>query len=113
MSKALKAAIDANDAADARKAIKTVKDLSRKLPKADAPLEYAAKVGADQVIAPLLEAGAKLPAEKDFFGHHPFYIAAENERVNVLKELLAHATISPTAIEQTLIHQLHVQHLEM
>jgi ankyrin repeat protein len=113
MSKALKAAIDANDAAAARKALKTVKDLSRKLPKAAAPLEYACQVGADQVIAPLLEAGAPMPDDKEFFGHNPFYIAVDNGRINVMKELLAHATIPPETIEPTLIHQLHVENAEM
>ena len=46
MSRALKIAIEANDPLAAQKALKTVKDLSRKLPKADAPLAYACKMGA-------------------------------------------------------------------
>jgi ankyrin repeat protein len=58
MSKALKEAIERNDAEAVRKALKTVKDLERKLPKADPPLDYACALGADQAIAPLLEAGA-------------------------------------------------------
>ncbi len=58
MSKALKEAIERNDAEAVRKALKTVKNLERKLPKADPPLEYACALGADQAIAPLLEAGA-------------------------------------------------------
>ncbi len=55
MSKALKAAIEANDPAATAKAAKTVKDFSRKLPKADEPLAYACQLGADAVINVLLD----------------------------------------------------------
>src|SRR5689334_9546189 len=71
MSKALKAAIEANDPAATSKALKTVKDLSRKLPKGEAPLAHACKVGSDAVIDVLLEAGAPLRGKSDFEGNHP------------------------------------------
>jgi len=45
MSKALKAAIEANDPDAVRKAIKKVKDINRKLPGSTAPLLYACEKG--------------------------------------------------------------------
>ena len=59
MAKTLKAAIEANDEPAVRAALKTVKDVSRKLPGADKPLLYASKIGADRVLRALLEAGAR------------------------------------------------------
>ena len=46
MSKALKEAIEGDDEAGARKAIKGIKDLSRKLPGAETPVMYAAQKNA-------------------------------------------------------------------
>src|ERR1041385_436173 len=89
MSKALKAAIEANDPEAARKALKTVKDLGRKLPKAEAPLAYAAEQGADAVMAVLIEAGAAMP-EPNFEGLHPFAIAADKGHHKVLQVLAKH-----------------------
>lgn len=54
MSKALKAAIEANDADVVRQALKSVKDRNRKLPGAKAPLPYACEVGADKVLEVLI-----------------------------------------------------------
>jgi ankyrin repeat protein len=87
MSKALKAAIEANDAEATRKAVKTVKDLSRKLPKAEPPLSYACKIGADAVVPVLLEAGA-LPKD-GHESHHPLSIAAESGHPKVIEKLAA------------------------
>src|SRR5262245_33067866 len=86
MSNELKAAIDANDPKRARAAAKSITDWKRKLPKANAPLAYACKIGADAVVHELLDAGAPLP-EGGYEGHHPFAIAAENGHVNVLRKL--------------------------
>ena len=44
-----------------------MKDLERKLPKAETPLYYACVLGADQAVGPLLEAGRKLVAKGGIF----------------------------------------------
>src|SRR6185295_6807599 len=90
MSKALKAAIEANDPVAVRTALKAVKDLRRKLPKAEAPLAYAAKFGADAVISALLQAGAPMP-DTGYEGDHPFAVAAEADHQKVLAALAAHS----------------------
>src|SRR4051812_22562266 len=82
MSKALKAAIEANDPAAALKALKTVKDLGRKLPKAEAPVAYAAEQGAEAVLTVLLEAGAPMPPT-NFQRLHPFALAADKGHTTV------------------------------
>jgi len=61
MSKALKAAIEANDPEVIRQAVKGVKDINRKLPGANKPLLYACEKGADKVLEALFEAGAIRP----------------------------------------------------
>jgi ankyrin repeat protein len=89
MSKALKTAIEANDPAAAAKVLKTVNDLSRKLPKAEAPLIYACKIGAAAVIDVLLDAGAPLRGKSDYEGNHPLAIAAEHGHAKVVERLTA------------------------
>src|ERR1043166_3963403 len=89
MSKALKAAIEANDPVAAQKALKTVKDLSRKLPKTDPPLPYACARGADAVVEVLIHAGAPIPIS-GYEGNHPFCIAAENGHTKVIDALARH-----------------------
>lgn len=85
MSKALKAAIESNDATEVQKAIKRVKNLNRRLPGAEAPLLHACKKGADKVIAVLLEAGATGEKEDTYAGESPFAVAAEHGKVAVTK----------------------------
>src|SRR5262245_49124057 len=100
MSKELKAAIDANDPKRAREAAKSITDWKCKLPKADAPLTYACKVGADAVIEVLLTAGAPIP-QGGYEGNHPFAIAADSGHVNVLKKLAARG-IPPEVVQHVL-----------
>src|SRR4051812_40137640 len=90
MANKLKTAIEANDPTAARKALKTVKDLARKLPKADPPLVYACKLGADAVVQVLLEAGAPM-SSTGYEGNHPFAIAAEQGHTRVLEVLSGRA----------------------
>src|SRR4051794_15707634 len=93
MSKALKSAIDANDPDKAKAALKTIKDLGRKLPKADAPLAYACTTGADRAVPILLQAGAPLPPDDAYPGTHPFALAADAGHPAVLRAFAAHAQI--------------------
>jgi len=58
MSKALKAAIEANNPEAVRKALKGVKDVNRRIPGANTPLLYACEKGADKVLEVLFESGA-------------------------------------------------------
>lgn len=101
MSKALKAAIEANDPAATSKALKTVKDLSRKLPKGEAPLVHACKLGSDAVIDLLLEAGAPLRGKSDFEGNHPLAIAAEYGHAKVV-EMLGERSPPPEVVTHAL-----------
>jgi ankyrin repeat protein len=78
VSKALKEAIEANDAEAAKKALKTVKDLSKKLPKAEPPLVYACQRGADAVIDVLLDAGALQQCKGGPEALHPLSVAVAN-----------------------------------
>jgi ankyrin repeat protein len=87
VSKALKAAIETNDPVAIQKALKTVKDLSRKLPKGEPPLIYACQIGADAAVAPLLEAGAPIQGRSEHESNHPLSVAAEHGRVKVIEKL--------------------------
>ncbi|HSU56758.1 MAG TPA: ankyrin repeat domain-containing protein, partial [Candidatus Dormibacteraeota bacterium] len=102
MSKALKLAIEANDAEAARRALKTVKDLGRKLPKAEPPLIYAAETGADAVVEVLLEAGAPIP-KASFEGLHPFAVAADKGQTKVLSVFAKHG-VPEKVINHALFH---------
>src|SRR5262245_54647452 len=77
MSKALKAAIETNDPVATTTAAKKVKDLCRKLPKADSPVAYACKIGAGAALEALLQVGAPIKGEDGYEGSHPFALAAE------------------------------------
>jgi ankyrin repeat protein len=92
MSKNLKEAIERNDADAVRKALKTVKNLERSLPKADPPLEYACAMGADQAIAPLFEAGASV-------GEHgrPIRTAIRKGHLSILRAMAATNKVPPEA----------------
>jgi ankyrin repeat protein len=102
MSKALKAAIDANDPDAVRKALTTVKDLNRTLPGANKPLLYACEKGADKVIELLVNAGALAEKPKGYVGESAFAVAAEHGKVNVLERLLALNKASPEAVQHAL-----------
>lgn len=102
MSKALKAAIEANDADAVRQALKSVKDLNRKLPGARAPLPYACEVGADQVLEVLIEAGAIAEKKNTFPDDTPFAIAAKGNHAKVLARLWQLKQTSDSTVTSTL-----------
>src|SRR5579859_3453646 len=102
MSKVLIAAIEANDPDAVRKALKGIKDINRKLPGADKPLLYAAKKGADKVLAPLIEAGAIAEKRHTFPGDTPFAIAAVHHHGKVLEQLLTLKQVSKFAIDHAI-----------
>src|SRR5438128_5238525 len=102
MSKALKAAIEANDPDAVRKAIKTVKDINRRLPGLKSPLLYACENGADQVLEVLFEAGAIAEKRNTFPGDTPFAVAAQNKQAKVLERLWVLKQASDAAVAQAL-----------
>ena len=87
MSKALKAAIEANDPETVRSALKGIKDINRKLPGAKSPLLYACEKGADKVLEVLFEAGAIGEKKNTFPDDTPFAVAAKYEQDKVLSKL--------------------------
>ncbi len=88
MSKALRAAIEANDPDAVRKALAKVKDVNRKMPGARPPLLYAAEKGADRVLAALFDAGAVAEKRHVDPRETPFAVAAEHQQFAVMKRLL-------------------------
>ncbi|HEX5219758.1 MAG TPA: ankyrin repeat domain-containing protein [Verrucomicrobiae bacterium] len=102
MSKALKAAIEANDPEAVRKAVKHVKDINRKLPGARAPLLYACEKGADQVLEALFEAGAIAEKRNAFPDDTPFSVAARYEQGKVLERLYRLKQASESAVEHAM-----------
>jgi ankyrin repeat protein len=102
MSKALKAAIEANDPDAVRKALKGVKDLNRKIPGANKPLLYACEKGADKVLEILFEAGAIGKTNKSYEGESPFAVAAQHGQTNVMEKPWLLKKASPQAIEHSL-----------
>ncbi|HWQ91746.1 MAG TPA: ankyrin repeat domain-containing protein, partial [Clostridia bacterium] len=102
MSKALKAAIEANDPEAVRVALKTVKDINRKLSGAKTPLLHACEKGADQVLEVLFQGGAIAEKRNTFPGDTPFAIAAKHRQGQVLKRLLELEQASPEAVKHAL-----------
>ena len=102
MSKALKAAIEANDPEAVRKALKGVKDINRKLPSANKPLLYACEHGADKVLEVLFEAGAVGETNKSYEGESPFAVASQKGHVKAMEKLWVLKRASPMAIEHSL-----------
>ena len=102
MAKNLKTAIEANDEPALREALKTVKDVNRKLPGADKPLLYASKIGADRVLRALFEAGAVTEKRNTFPGDTPFAVAADHRQFGVMRQLLELKQASEPAIEHVL-----------
>jgi ankyrin repeat protein len=102
MSKALKAAIEANDPEAVRQVLKTVKDVNRKLPGAMPPLLYACARGADKVLEPLLQAGAVAEKRHTFPGDTPFAVAAQHRQKKVLKELWELNQASESAVQHAI-----------
>ena len=99
MSKALKAAIEANDPEAVRQALKGVKDINRKIPGANKPLLYACEKGADKVLEVLFEAGAIGEKPDMYLGDAPFVVAAKFARERVLERLWNLKQASDEAID--------------
>jgi ankyrin repeat protein len=102
MSKALKDAIDRNDAAAAALAVKKVKDLSRKMPGASTPVLYACQKGADAVIDVLLDAGAPPKGVDGYAGNSPFVVAMEHGQVGVMRRLHARGVVTAEQLEHAM-----------
>jgi ankyrin repeat protein len=98
MSKALQAAIEANDPDAVSKAVKGMKDLNRRLPGAKSPLLHACTVGADKVLESLFKAGAVAEKRNTFPGDTPFAVAAAHKQFAVMKQLLALKRASEEAV---------------
>ncbi|MCO5051846.1 MAG: ankyrin repeat domain-containing protein [Verrucomicrobiae bacterium] len=99
MSKALKAAIEANDPEAVRKAVEGVKDINRKLSGARAPLLYACEKGADKVLEALFQAGAIAEKRNTFPDDTPFAVAAKHQQGRVLAKLLELKQASDFSVE--------------
>src|SRR5690242_16706079 len=99
---ALKTAIEANDPEAVTKALKSVRDVNRKLPGAKAPLLYACAVGADKVLEPLFAAGAVAEKRNTFPGDTPFAVAANHRQLGVMKRLLELKQAPDEAVEHVL-----------
>jgi ankyrin repeat protein len=102
MSKALIAAIDANDPEAVRSALKGIKDINRKLPGTNKPLLYACEKGADQVLEILFEAGAIAERRNTDPWETPFAVAAKHGQEKVLERLWALKQASKKAVESVL-----------
>src|SRR5260221_13764728 len=98
MSKALKAAIEANEPEAVRNALKSVRDVNRKLPGAKAPLLYACAMGADKVLEALFAAGAGAEKRNTFPGDTAFAVAAKKRQFIVMKRLLSLRQASDEAV---------------
>ena len=103
MSKALKAAIEANDPAAAAKAVKTVKDLGRRLPGALPPAMYAVQRGADAVLDVLLDAGAPLKPVDGYAGNSPFALAAEHGHTHVMRKLHERGLVTAEQLDHVVV----------
>jgi uncharacterized protein len=104
MSKALIAAIDANDPEAVRAALKEVKDINRKLPGLNKPLLYACEKGADKVLDVLFDAGAIAERRNTDPWETPFAVAAKHKQAQVMERLLMSMQASDKAVE----HVLHM-----
>jgi ankyrin repeat protein len=103
MSKALKAAIEHNDPDQVRKAVRSVKDLNRKMPGSATPILLACAVGADRVLEPLVEAGAKVKGVDGYAGNHPFAVAAEKGKTSVMSRLVEMKEVPDDVIDHALM----------
>ena len=102
MSKALIAAIEANDPEAVRAALKGIKDINRKLPGANKPLLYACEKGADKVLEILFQAGAIAEHRNTVPWETPFAVAAKNKQAHVMERLLTLKQASNEAVEHVL-----------
>jgi ankyrin repeat protein len=107
MSKQLKLAIEQNDPELARKAVKTVKDLNRKLPGSTTPLLLACTVGADKVLPVLVEAGARVKGTDSYVGNHPFVVAALAGQTAVMTALAALGGAPDKAVDEAVTSAAH------
>ncbi|KAF0181588.1 MAG: hypothetical protein FD161_261 [Limisphaerales bacterium] len=100
MSKQLKLAIESNDAVAVQSALKTVKDINRKLPGSATPLLLACECGSDKVIESLLKAGAVPESPNALPEDTAFGRAAKHGHLGVLGSLLEANAASAGNIEQ-------------
>src|SRR5688572_30402212 len=103
MSKVLKAAIEANDPAAAAKAMKTVRDLGRRLPGALPPAMYAVQRGADAVLGVLLDSGAPLKPVDGYAGNSPFALAAEHGHTHVMRKLHDRGLVTAEQLDHVVV----------
>src|SRR5579859_6681261 len=99
MSASLKAGIETNDPAAVREALKSVEDINAKLFGHKNAVALACELGADQALAALLEAKAKVQAKH---GEHPFAVAAEHQRHAVMQLLFDRKKVSEDAMNSAL-----------
>ncbi len=102
MAKALKAAIESDDPSAVQKALKSVKDVNRRMPGAGTPLLYACEKGAANVLDVLLAAGAIAEKRNSYPGDSPFATAAAHGHTATMKRLLELGQASVQAVEHTL-----------
>ncbi len=102
MAKALKVAIESNDPSAVQKALKSVKDVNRRMPGTSTPLLYACEKGSAKVLDVLLEAGAVAEKKNSYAGDSPFAIAAAQGHTATMKRLLELGHASPEAVEHAL-----------
>src|SRR5690349_7483031 len=99
MSAPLKAGIETNNPAAVREALKSVEDINAKLFGSKNAVALACELGADEALAALLEAKAKVQGKH---GEHPFADAAEHQRHAVMQLLFDRKKVSEDAMESAL-----------
>src|SRR5688500_1826283 len=103
MSKQLKSAIEQNDPDAARKAVKTVKDLNRRMAGSTTPVLLACSVGADRVLPVLVEAGAAVKGTDGYAGNHPFVVAAQKGHTAVMAKLVEMGHAADDVIDHAML----------
>jgi ankyrin repeat protein len=99
MSAALKTAIEANNPAAVRDALGSVKDVNAKLFDGKSAVALACEIGADQALAALLEAKAKVQGKHS---EHPFVIAALGQHHKVMQILFDRKKMTEDALDTAL-----------
>src|SRR5262245_44591366 len=99
MSAALKTAIESNDPAAVRDALGSVKDVNAKLFDGRSAVAMACENGADQALAALLDAKAKVQGKHS---EHPFVIAALGQHHDVMQILFDRKKMTEDALDTAL-----------
>jgi ankyrin repeat protein len=103
MSAALKSAIESNDPTAVREALGSVKDVNAKLFDGQTAVVLACKLGADQALAALLEAKAKVQGKHS---EHPFIIAADGQHLQAMQVLFHRKKVPDDAMESALFRTI-------